>query len=60
MWQQHPPSQSQSLVWDRKFKPWVELYSKDEDRFFTDFAAAFSKLLELGVPFEQAPKPAPA
>lgn len=47
-------------MWDRKFKPWVELYAKDEDRFFTDFAAAFSKLMELGVPFEQVPKPAPA
>ena len=29
----------------------VELYAKDEGRFFADFAAAFSKLLELGVPF---------
>jgi cytochrome c peroxidase len=29
----------------------VELYAKDEDLFFKDFAAAFSKLLELGVSF---------
>ena len=25
-------------------------YAKDEDKFFKDFAAAFSKLLELGEP----------
>ncbi len=51
---------TQTLVWDKKFKPFVQLYANDEDKFFADFAAAFSKLLELGVPFEQAPKPAPA
>jgi hypothetical protein len=27
-----------------------QLYAKDNDRFFTDFAAAYSKLLHLGVP----------
>jgi cytochrome c peroxidase len=35
----------------------VHAYAKDSDAFFADFAAAFSKLLELGVPF---PDPAPA
>ena len=28
----------------------VQLYAKDEARFFQDFAAAFTKLQELGVP----------
>jgi cytochrome c peroxidase len=40
-----------ALVADPEFKKYVELYAKDEARFFKDFAAAFSKLLELGVPF---------
>jgi cytochrome c peroxidase len=48
-----------ALVWDKKFKKFVELYAKDEDKFFSDFAAAFSKLLELGVPFPQAASPEP-
>jgi len=39
-----------ALVWDRKFKPHVDRYAADEDAFFADFAAAFSKLLALGVP----------
>ena len=39
------------LVEDPKFKKYVEMYVKDEDLFFKDFAKAFSKLLELGVPF---------
>jgi len=39
-----------ALIQDKNFKPWVEKYAKDEELFFTDFAAAFHKLLELGVP----------
>jgi len=39
------------LVLDPEFKKYVQLYAKDEDLFFKDFAKAFSKLLELGVPF---------
>lgn len=39
------------LVSDPELKKWVEIYAKDEDRFFKDFAKAFAKLLELGVPF---------
>lgn len=46
------------LVEDPSFKKWVELYAKDEDLFFTDFAKAFAKLLELGVPFPSASKEA--
>ncbi|EIE21758.1 heme peroxidase [Coccomyxa subellipsoidea C-169] len=42
-----------ALVWDKKFKPYVELYAKDDEKFFQDFAKAFSTLLELGVPFKE-------
>lgn len=45
------------LIWDKKFRSYVYEYAKDEDKFFQDFAKAFSKLLELGVPF---PNDAPA
>ena len=47
-------------MWDKKFKPYVELYARDAEKFASDFSAAFSKLLELGVPFDQPGKPAPA
>jgi len=40
-----------ALLKDAEFKKYVDLYAKDEATFFKDFAAAFSKLLELGVPF---------
>lgn len=43
-----------ALVWDKKFKKYVDLYAKDEEAFFKDFAAAFGKLMELGVPFPAA------
>ena len=39
------------LVQDPKFKTIVEIYAKDENAFFADFASAFSKLLELGVDY---------
>jgi len=39
-----------ALLKDKGFKQWVEKYAKDEELFFKDFAAAFQKLLELGVP----------
>jgi cytochrome c peroxidase len=39
-----------ALIADPAFKKWVEIYAKDEDRFFADYAKAFSKLLHLGVP----------
>ncbi|CAG8604040.1 217_t:CDS:2 [Funneliformis mosseae] len=38
-----------ALVWDPEFKKIVEEYAKDKQAFFNDFAAAFGKLLELGV-----------
>ena len=37
------------LIKDPNFKKYVELYAKDKNAFFADFAAAFSKLLELGI-----------
>ncbi|PNW79135.1 hypothetical protein CHLRE_09g401886v5 [Chlamydomonas reinhardtii] len=40
-----------ALLSDRSFKKYVTQYAKDEEAFFKDFAVAFSKLLELGVPF---------
>jgi catalase (peroxidase I) len=39
-----------ALIQDEKFLPFVQLYAKDEDAFFKDFSAAFSKLLSLGCP----------
>jgi len=38
-----------ALIQDAKFKPYCELYAKDKNAFFNDFAKAFAKLLELGV-----------
>jgi len=34
---------------DPEFRKYVELYAKDQDAFFKDFASAFQKLTELGV-----------
>eukprot|EP00611_Tribonema_gayanum_P000437 TRINITY_DN102_c0_g1_i1.p1 TRINITY_DN102_c0_g1~~TRINITY_DN102_c0_g1_i1.p1 ORF type:complete len:333 (+),score=73.64 TRINITY_DN102_c0_g1_i1:638-1636(+) len=39
-----------ALIWDKDFRKLCEEYAKDEDRFFADFSAAWTKLLELGVP----------
>eukprot|EP00891_Asterochloris_glomerata_P008407 jgi/Astpho2/8407/Aster-01462 len=49
-----------ALVWDTKLRPYVEEYAKDGDKFFTDFAAAYHKLLHLGVPVSEPGKHAPA
>ncbi|KAI1827239.1 peroxiredoxin [Xylaria intraflava] len=38
-----------SLLSDAAFRPWVETYAADKDRFFADFSAVFAKLLELGI-----------
>lgn len=37
-----------ALISDPKFRPYVELYAKDQEAFFADFASSFQKLLELG------------
>jgi len=39
-----------ALRTDEKFRVYAEMYAKDQDLFFKDFAAAYSKLLSLGVP----------
>lgn len=38
-----------ALVNDSAFRPWVELYAKDKERFFEDFRNVFLKLVELGI-----------
>ncbi|KAF7188821.1 putative heme-binding peroxidase [Pseudocercospora fuligena] len=38
-----------ALIQDDSFRPWVELYAKDKERFFEDFARVFAKLMELGI-----------
>ncbi len=38
------------LIEDPEFRKHVEAYAKSEELFFKDFAAAFGKLIELGVP----------
>ncbi|WVO18566.1 cytochrome c peroxidase, mitochondrial [Cryptococcus depauperatus] len=42
-----------ALVKDKSFKKYVDIYAKDEEKFFSDFSKAFSKLIELGVPQAQ-------
>ncbi|KAL9681667.1 hypothetical protein QQ045_013454 [Rhodiola kirilowii] len=37
-----------ALLDDPAFRPYVELYAKDEDAFFRDYAASHKKLSELG------------
>ncbi|KAI9915264.1 hypothetical protein PsorP6_008145 [Peronosclerospora sorghi] len=41
------------LIQDPKFKPYVEMYAKDEDLWFQDFSKAFVKLTENGVKFPE-------
>lgn len=42
-----------ALVQDKKLKPFVEKYAKDNDAFFKDFSDVVLRLFELGVPFAQ-------
>lgn len=44
------------LVKDKGFKQHVQRYAKDNDAFFKEFAEAYVKLLELGVPFQSKPE----
>lgn len=39
-----------ALLHDNEFRKFVELYARDEEAFRKDFAAAFAKLMEVGVP----------
>jgi len=54
------PTVAQSLIKDKSFRKYVELYAKDQDKFFEDFAAAYQKLLHLGVPVNNPGQHAPA
>lgn len=45
------------LLSDPELKKYVAMYAADEDKFYKDFAAAFAKLLALGVPGLSAAKP---
>ena len=36
------------LIEDPAFKKHVEVYAKDQNKFFADFASAFQKLEDLG------------
>jgi len=38
------------ILKDAEFAKWTKIYAYDEAKFFKDFAAAVSKLFELGVP----------
>lgn len=38
-----------ALLWDEGFKKYVDIYAKDKETFFKDFATAFGRMLELGV-----------
>lgn len=38
-----------ALKQDPEFLKWVELYARDKERFFEDFAKVFAKLMELGI-----------
>jgi cytochrome c peroxidase len=38
-----------ALTQDKAFRPWVELYARDKERFFDDFSKVFAKLVELGI-----------
>jgi len=48
-----------ALITDPSFKKYVEIYASDRERFYSDFADVFGKLIELGVdrsePYESAP-----
>lgn len=39
-----------ALMWDKDFRKVVDEYAKDYDVFAKDFASAFERLMELGVP----------
>ncbi|KAG0254972.1 heme peroxidase [Mortierella polycephala] len=41
---------------DKEFRKWVEIYAKDEQKFFEDFAKVAQKLFELGVNFDENAK----
>ena len=44
-----------ALLEDDDFRPFVELYAKDEEKFFEDFSNAYARLMALGCPDECDP-----
>ena len=44
-----------AMLDDPAYRPFVELYARDEEAFFADFADAFAKLLSLGCPAPACP-----
>ncbi len=49
-----------AFIQDPKFKVYVELYAKDQNKFFQDFAAAWKKLIEFNHPALKGAAPAAA
>ncbi|KAF9404002.1 heme peroxidase [Podila epigama] len=45
-----------AMAKDKEFRKWVEIYAKDEQKFFADFALVAQKLFELGVKFPENTK----
>jgi hypothetical protein len=43
-----------ALIQDEKFRPFVEIYAKDQNLFFKDFAEDFGRLLSLNAPIVTA------
>eukprot|EP00123_Amoebidium_parasiticum_P009195 comp19321_c0_seq1/m.22201 comp19321_c0_seq1/g.22201 ORF comp19321_c0_seq1/g.22201 comp19321_c0_seq1/m.22201 type:complete len:349 (-) comp19321_c0_seq1:497-1543(-) len=41
-----------ALIWDPEFRKYVELYAKEEETFFKDFTAAFTRLVDFGLKTE--------
>jgi len=41
------------IIKDPSFRKWADIYYRDEERFFKDFTAAFTKLTELGCKFNE-------
>ncbi|KAF8931054.1 heme peroxidase [Dissophora ornata] len=45
-----------AMAKDKEFRKWVEVYAKDEKKFFDDFAKVSQKLFELGCNFGENAK----
>ncbi|KAF9087326.1 heme peroxidase [Mortierella sp. AD031] len=45
-----------AMVKDKEFRKWVEIYAKDANKFYEDFAKVAQKLFELGCNFDENTK----
>jgi len=43
-----------ALIIDPEFRKYTELYAKDQDAWFKDFASAFGRMLAFGLVQKQA------